>query len=87
MDSTDDLHGLPTGTGQMLDYNGFDIGNLTLTIPTTYTGQSTLYYNCEYHDLMKGQIFVVDTPAQAAAPIHTFSIILIVSMFFALFLL
>jgi len=64
----------------MLDYNGFDVGNLTLTIPLDYSGQTTLYYNCEYHDLMKGQIFVVITPAEASAapPSHTFSIVVLI---------
>jgi len=76
--STDQLNGIPSGPGQALDYNGFDVGNMTFAIPLDYVpAHSPLYYVCEYHAQMQGEIYIVDTIAEAAAPIHTFSIFVV----------
>jgi len=78
--STDALNGIPTGPGHNLDYNGFDVGNMTLVIPPDYSGTNPLYYNCEYHELMQGVIHIVDTPAEAAASINTFSMLVVIGL-------
>jgi len=77
--TTDASNGIATGPGQMLDYNGFEVGNMTLVIPPGYSGTNPLFYNCEYHTQMQGVIHIVDTPAEAAASIHAFSILVLMA--------
>jgi len=76
--TTDAFNGIASGPGAALDYNGFDVGNLTFAIPLDYVpAANPIYYACEYHSQMKGEIHIVDTIAEAAAPIHKFSIFVV----------
>jgi len=70
---------VPYGPHEALDYNGFDVGTVTFSVPLNYS-YNKLYYNCEYHANMAGVIYIVDTPAQASASTLMASVFLVSSL-------